>query len=267
MSFYYNRFLLVLLVSACTYTPLNGFVTNSRSLFVPLVNCQWASPVVSNNVLVNRKGSSHLFLAKSSKDTKNQVTSSCEFELQELRAQTAAMIKQKVRSRSLTKEKQNEIISYIKKVVNNSPSPVPLKDIGANEGLRLMGSWRLAFSTEDASMGDLPREAQVVLKFMPYYKLDYSLEFSKKVWGLSKLTAKSTYTVDTTDYINPGLVSFVYDDIVTDVLGLQNLPVAFFGLLKGRTNSIESIWFDGNMWIDRGFTPQGNEYYNVYIKE
>lgn len=191
---------------------------------------------------------------------------SCEFELQELRAQTAAMIQQKVPSRTLTKEKQEEITSYVKKVLNNSASPVPLKDIGANEGLRLMGSWRLAFSTEAATMGDLPQEASVILKFLPYFKLEYTLEFSKKVWGLSKLTAKSSYTVDTTP-LNPGLVSFVYEDIVTDVFGLQNLPVGFFGLLKGRSNFIESIWFDGDIWIDRGFTPQGVEYFNCYRKE
>jgi len=191
---------------------------------------------------------------------------SCEFELQELRAQTASMIQQKVPSRALTKEKQAEITSYIKKVVNNSVSPVPLKDIGASEGLRLMGSWQLAFSTEAATMGDLPLEASVVLKFLPYLKMEYTLGFSKKVWGLSRLTAKSTYTIDSTP-LNPGLVTFVYDDIVTDVLGFENLPVGFFGLLKGRSNFIESIWFDGDIWIDRGFNPQGVEYFNCYRKE
>eukprot|EP00560_Eucampia_antarctica_P000909 CAMPEP_0197834738 /NCGR_PEP_ID=MMETSP1437-20131217/23505_1 /TAXON_ID=49252 ORGANISM="Eucampia antarctica, Strain CCMP1452" /NCGR_SAMPLE_ID=MMETSP1437 /ASSEMBLY_ACC=CAM_ASM_001096 /LENGTH=178 /DNA_ID=CAMNT_0043439665 /DNA_START=459 /DNA_END=995 /DNA_ORIENTATION=+ len=176
------------------------------------------------------------------------------------------MIQQKVPSRALSKEKNAEITSYIKKVVNNSPSPVSLKDIGASEGLRLMGSWRLAFSTEAATMGDLPQEASILLKFLPRFKLEYTLEFTKKVWGLSKLTAKSTYIVDTTP-LNPGLVTFVYDDIVTDVLGFQNLPVGFFGLLKGRSNFIESIWFDGDMWIDRGFNPQGVEYFNCYRKD
>jgi hypothetical protein len=66
--------------------------------------------------------------------------------------------------------------------------------------------------------------------------------------------------------VNPGLLTFVYDEITTDVFGLQNLSVGFFGLLKGRANYLESSYFDGLFWIERGTSPEGRVYYNVYVR-
>jgi hypothetical protein len=67
--------------------------------------------------------------------------------------------------------------------------------------------------------------------------------------------------------VNPGLVTFVYDEIKTDVFGLKDVGVGFFGLLKGRANYVESAYFDGRFWIERGFSPDGNEYFNAYVRE
>ena len=67
--------------------------------------------------------------------------------------------------------------------------------------------------------------------------------------------------------VNPGLLTFIYDDISTDVFGLKNISVGFFGLLKGCANYVESTYFDGRFWIERGTSPEGQAYYNVYVRD
>ena len=47
----------------------------------------------------------------------------------------------------------------------------------------------------------------------------------------------------------------------------MNIPVGLFGMLKGRVNYIETIYFDGTYWIERGYTSEGKPYYNVYFRE
>lgn len=66
--------------------------------------------------------------------------------------------------------------------------------------------------------------------------------------------------------IYPGLVTFIYQDITSGIFGFKNLPVGFFGLLKGRANYIQSIYFDGSYWFERGYTKEGEVYYNVYYR-
>jgi hypothetical protein len=41
----------------------------------------------------------------------------------------------------------------------------------------------------------------------------------------------------------------------------------FFGLLKGRSNYVESAYIDGCVWIERGTSPEGQVYYNVYVRD
>ena len=48
---------------------------------------------------------------------------------------------------------------------------------------------------------------------------------------------------------------------------MSNLPVGFFGLLKGRTTYIETVWFDGERWIERNYLENGNVVYNVYVRD
>lgn len=174
-----------------------------------------------------------------------------------------AMAKSDVKSRNLRPAKRDELESYVRAVATRRPTPVPLTDVDAElPGTR----WRLAFSTEGATLGDLPRDADVYVDFAPAGdRLDYELKFSKRTVGLNKIVARSSYAVDSGP-VNPGLVTFVYEEIVTDVFGFKGLPVGFFGLLKGRANYIESVYFDGAHWIDRGFSPEGEDYFNVYVK-
>mmetsp|Transcript_21170 Transcript_21170/g.31395 ORF Transcript_21170/g.31395 Transcript_21170/m.31395 type:complete len:257 (+) Transcript_21170:163-933(+) len=192
--------------------------------------------------------------------TKNDIA---DFEYGEMRAVLDAMEKENVPSRDLAAPDRALVESYVRKVVSERPSAIPVKDIARV----LPGSkWRLGFSTEGATLGDLPKDAEVQLEFCDKTRMDYILQFSKKTAGLDRLVAKSSYTVDSTS-INPGLVTFVYDQIVTDVFGLKNIGVGFFGLLKGKTNYVESQYMDNRYWIERGYSPEGAEYYNVYVRQ
>jgi hypothetical protein len=48
---------------------------------------------------------------------------------------------------------------------------------------------------------------------------------------------------------------------------MSNLPVGFFGLLKGRVAYIDTVWFDGERWIERTYDESGNVWYNVYLRD
>ncbi len=67
--------------------------------------------------------------------------------------------------------------------------------------------------------------------------------------------------------VNPGLFTFQYQDIKTNVFGMSNLPVGFFGLLKGRVTYIDTVWFDGERWIERNYIENGDVVYNVYVRD
>ena len=48
---------------------------------------------------------------------------------------------------------------------------------------------------------------------------------------------------------------------------MSNLPVGFFGLLKGRMNYVDTIWFDGERWIERKYLESGEVVYSVYVRD
>lgn len=138
-------------------------------------------------------------------------------------------------------------------------------------------SWRLAFATDGggkASAGtaaEMPYDSTVVLRVGaldgPEGNLDYVLKFSKRVLGLDELVARSTYSVDI-GQINPGVLTFVYEEIQTKLFGMSNnIPVGFFGLLKGRANYVDTVWFDNDRWIDRMYLEDGSVIYNVYVRD
>jgi len=201
--------------------------------------------------------------ATNNNNNNNNSNNNAEFDYQEMRAQLEAMERQRVASKDLSLVKREEIQQYIANVATNRPSTIPLKEIA-----RVLPNtkWRLTFSTQEATLGDLPRDATVFLEFHDDNLVNYILEFSEATFGLNRLVAKSSYVVDGVQ--NPGLVTFVYKDIVTDIFGMKNIGVGFFGLLKGRANYVESIFMDGRFWIERGYTVDGKgTYYNVYMKQ
>jgi len=212
------------------------------------------------------------------------------FELQELRAQLETIRKDGILLQNLSKEKRDELSEYVKAVVERIDSPIDFKGKGGNT----MGvaqfvaavenkSWRMVFSTDGNSGGDgtedggavggageLPYGSTVLLRIGEFLgtdgNLDYVLKFGKKIMGLNELVAKSTCSVDIGP-INPGVFTFEYKDIKTNIFGISDLPVGFFGLLKGRVNLIDTVWFDGERWIERTYLGNGDVAYNVYVRD
>lgn len=191
-----------------------------------------------------------------------------DFELQELKAQIESMKRQGVASRSLSPTKRLELETYTRSIVENKETPIPLEQVGQ----RLAGTkWRLVFSTDNAALSNLPRDATVFLDFEDDEKtMKYSLVFGEKTQGLNSITAHSTWTAgqgNNIDGKNPGLVALVYDKISCDAFGLKSLGVGFFGLLKGRASYIQTVYFDDDLWIDGGYDADGSPYFSVYTQE
>lgn len=69
----------------------------------------------------------------------------------------------------------------------------------------------------------------------------------------------------------PGVafVQIMYEKIVTDVMGFSNVGIGMFGMVKGRSTYINTVFFDNNMWIESGVDDAnfGETYYNVYIRD
>mmetsp|Transcript_4255 Transcript_4255/g.6295 ORF Transcript_4255/g.6295 Transcript_4255/m.6295 type:complete len:308 (+) Transcript_4255:86-1009(+) len=228
----------------------------------------------SNN---NNNGDRHPSRAQSSEfassvDNKNKqktksIIATTEFEMQELRAQLTEMAKLKLGSANLSLEKRQELEGYVKSICENSPSPIPLDTLAKTPSI-IQGMWRLGFSTEKATLSLLPREATVYVNILttPTRNKDGILEYILKFafGALREIKATSTYTIDPGP-VNPGLVTFIYQEITSGIFGM-NLPVGLFGLLKGRANYIETVYFDGSVWFERGYSPEGEVYYNVFYR-
>ena len=190
-----------------------------------------------------------------------------DFELQELKAQIESLNRQRIPTSALPPTKRFELESYVRAIIENKASPVPLEQVGQ----KLRGTkWRLSFSSDNAAVSDLPRDATVLLNFVDDKNVDYCLRFGEKTAGLKSITAKSTWTAGEGNNIsgnNPGLVSMVYDKISCDAFGLSNLGIGFFGLLKGRASYVQTVYFDNDLWIDGGYASDGSAYFNVYTPD
>ena len=169
---------------------------------------------------------------------------------------------QNVKPSQLPADKRVELEGYIRRILSQRPSLVPLDRLS---DVLPATKWRLAFSTEQLLSEALPKDATIQIDFTDDTHVDYSLEFDKTL-GLKRIVAKSTYTVDASSN-NPGLVSIQYDSISTDVFGLKGLGVPEFGVLKGRATYIQTAYYDGSIWIERGTNVNGDEFFNVYTLE
>ena len=184
-----------------------------------------------------------------------------DFEWQELRVQLAALQKQGIAPRDLQPATRNTLCDYARnRCIQSPPSSTTLE---TDLPRQLPGTtWRLVLSNDAATLGDLPRDATVYYKFVNGETVEYTLEFAK-TFGLNSIKAKSTWDCDP-----QGLVTVTYEEITTDAFGLKNVGVGLFGLLQGRTNCIETAYFDGDYWIERGMDPTGTkEFINVYVRE
>lgn len=268
------------------------FQTQPSSTTGPLE--QQTSPINYNNAAISHTrmcastgsgfGSSKPPKKKKVRSTPSSPSAKVElFELQELRAQLETLLTENILYQNLAKEKREELTKYVNAVVEKSDSPINFSAKGGDTmgTARFVAgvegkSWRMVFSTNPASEGDaagpgdLPFGSTVILRIGEFFgtegKLDYLLKFSKQVMGLNELTAKSSCSIDIGP-VNPGLFSFQYEDIKTNIFGMSNLPVGFFGMLKGRVNYIDTVWFDGERWIERTYLENGDVVYSVYVRD
>uniref|UniRef100_A0A7S1Y0Z8 Plastid lipid-associated protein/fibrillin conserved domain-containing protein n=1 Tax=Grammatophora oceanica TaxID=210454 RepID=A0A7S1Y0Z8_9STRA len=206
-----------------------------------------------------------------------------DFEYQELKAQLEVMSDREMATRDLQSETLETLEGYVKTIVEKRPSLISLPDIGK---VLPGSSWKMVFSTQDAVLGDLPEGTSVQINFynesdfatdpvasLPGLTdtggvLDYVLQFPKTALaGVSKLTAKSNYTVaDSEEYINPGMVAFSYQDVKSDAFGV-NIGLGWLGFVKGRTVYVNTAFIDGQFWIESGENPDGKTYYSVYVRQ
>jgi hypothetical protein len=136
--------------------------------------------------------------------TPKNFAAQAEFEYQELKIYLTAMKEQNVVSQRLRDEKRNELEGYVRKIVTDRRGEgfvVPLHQVG---DYLPNTNWRLAFSTQGLT-SELPKDASIFLKFHDSSTLDYSLAFTK-TFGLNRLTAKSSYTVD----VSSAIILLVY---------------------------------------------------------
>lgn len=189
------------------------------------------------------------------------------FELSELKLNLRSMAAQTLTTANqIEQAKRTEIEGYIRKIVNRRDSTVQLWELDQHlEGTK----WLLNFSTQGITNQSLPAGAIVILKFLQQkeqrQRLEYCLEFTK-TFGLSKLTAQSNYQVDTSP-LHPGWVTYTYQDIQTDLFGFRGITVPLVsGILKGRTTVIQTVYFDGQIWIERGTDETVGEYFQVYTR-
>lgn len=194
------------------------------------------------------------------------------------------MKKQNVKPSELDPSKRNELKAYVEEILARRLPNRKTVDSTVPLHLRLRSSlpgtkWRMAFTTQALMAEALPKDATITLDFASgtgnaatgSNKVDYGLDFFKTL-ALKRLVARSTYTVmEPQAGGTPGvaIVQIVYDKIVTDVMGFTNLGIGMFGMLKGRSTYIQTVFFDNNLWIESGVDQSnfGETYYNVYARE
>uniref|UniRef100_A0A7S3DMU8 Plastid lipid-associated protein/fibrillin conserved domain-containing protein n=1 Tax=Entomoneis paludosa TaxID=265537 RepID=A0A7S3DMU8_9STRA len=191
-----------------------------------------------------------------------------DFEYEELKAQMKGMENANLSSDQIAVEKRAEIQGYVNGVLEKRLSPISLSEMGAF----LPGSaWRLSFSTQAFSSTGLPRDATIFIDFQNQDLAKYSLKFGEQTLGLNKLNADCSWKCGTNlmaqDPTKAGVVTLTYDKITTDVFGFSNIGVGFFGMLQGRSTYIQTVYFDEDLWIEEGYSPTGEQYYNVYVRQ
>ena len=67
-----------------------------------------------------------------------------------------------------------------------------------------------------------------------------------------------------TSPVNPGWVTYTYENVTTDVMGFKNVGLG--GMLQGRTSRIQTVYFDDDIWIEAG-KDGVNDFFNVYTRE
>lgn len=213
-----------------------------------------------------------------------QQPTAADFEYQELQIQMNAMREQNIKPSQLDPVKINELKRYVENILASRQQLSKAVDSSVPLHTKLRAGlpgtkWRMAFSTQKIMAEALPKDATIVLTFangtgsstMGSNKVDYGLDFFKTL-ALKRLVAKSTYTVMDPTPNNPttAIVEIVYDNISTDIFGFSNVGIGTFGMLKGRSTYIQTVYFDDKLWIESSVEGEENDSqicYNVYTRD
>mmetsp|Transcript_1547 Transcript_1547/g.2188 ORF Transcript_1547/g.2188 Transcript_1547/m.2188 type:complete len:285 (-) Transcript_1547:160-1014(-) len=222
----------------------------------------------SSGVIASSRHDNKACLFASNQRSPSDVTKG-DFEYEELKAQMEGMKKAKLSSTEITYEKRQEITNYLRGILQKRMSPISLTEMDA---FLPDTTWRLSFSTEYfASSTGLPRDATIFVEFLDQDSAIYSLKFGDKTFGMKSLKAFSQWKcgkrLSATDPTKAGVVTLIYDKITTDLFGFSNVGVGFFGMIQGRSNYIQTVYFDGDVWVEEGNGPAGEQYFNVYVRQ
>jgi len=214
----------------------------------------------------------------------SQQPTAADFEYQELQIQMNVMREQNIKPSQLDPVKRNELKRYVENILASRQQYSKAVDSSVPLHMKLRSGlpgtkWRMAFTTQKIMAEALPKDATIVLTFgngtgssaMGSNKVDYGLDFFKTL-ALKRLVAKSTYTVMDPMPNNPtaAIVEIVYENISTDVFGFSNVGIGTFGMLKGRSTYIQTVYFDEKLWIESSVEGEGNDSqicYNVYARD
>uniref|UniRef100_A0A7S1BFR2 Plastid lipid-associated protein/fibrillin conserved domain-containing protein n=1 Tax=Corethron hystrix TaxID=216773 RepID=A0A7S1BFR2_9STRA len=217
--------------------------------------------------------------------------SQAQFEMQELRANLNSIVGQDIPPILIPDLKREELMTYLGAILSDfhtrfdnvdergwrgvvydammgthrAPNSVGFGGVKARAETLAGSTWKLAFSTEGTVLSQLPKGANVFIDFLNEKNLEYKLVFDTKgSWfALNNLVAKSSYAVDAENSV--GLVTYTYKEVTAGVFGNINLPVGLFGMLKGQMNYIYPAYYDGNIWVEFGVAPDGEEYYSIFV--
>jgi hypothetical protein len=194
---------------------------------------------------------------------------SAEFEYQEMKVLLDALQREKiVLSNRMDPVKANELNRYIEQVVATDRRSAIFPEELRNT------TWKLAYTTMEA----LPPDSTIQFTFHSNDSsttnegdsIQYQLLFGSKTFGLNAINVHGDWTV------LPGqnAVFITYQTLSMDAFGGRNIHLCLLqNLLRGRTNQIDTVYYDGTVWIELQEQPiVGSEVsvkqiWNVYRKE
>lgn len=180
------------------------------------------------------------------------------FEAQELRFQLDAMNDARIRVSDIEKHRRQELVSFADKLISHQ-SPVDIKDVPNH---LVNTKWRLAFTSDDHVLKSWHHHARSIhLEFQENSLVLYIVSLGKKFLPIQhRLRWESD--------ASSGHVVFSGADSIKDRMeALHDTAIEKMGFLKTCKPGIETVYFDGDIWIERSLGSKGEPYSNVYLRE
>uniref|UniRef100_A0A7S3PCJ1 Plastid lipid-associated protein/fibrillin conserved domain-containing protein n=1 Tax=Amphora coffeiformis TaxID=265554 RepID=A0A7S3PCJ1_9STRA len=180
------------------------------------------------------------------------------FEAQELRFQLDAMNDARIRVSDIDKHRRQELVSFADKLISYQ-SPVDTKDVPNH---LVNTKWRLAFTSDDH-----------VLKTWHHHARSIHLEFQEKslvhyIVSMGKKFLPIQHRLRWESDASSGRVVFSAADSIKDRMEtMHDAAIDRMGFLKTCKPGIETVYFDGDIWIERSLGSTGEPFSNIYLRE